>query len=73
MQAVAGVLSRYVELSDAATRSNAEGRYIAEEEEMIEHKALTIVSCFLKSEIPPKVQVHFKQSYFLCSAKVQMH
>ena len=58
------VLVRYVELSDAATRSNEDGRYIAEEEEMVEQKALTIVMCFLNSDIPPKVQVRHETATF---------
>ena len=44
-------------MCEMADRTNKEGKYSLEEEEMVTHKARTIVQCFLRSDFSSPVLV----------------
>jgi len=55
---------RYRTLCDNATEAAANGTYQAGDQRLLESKAKTIITCFLESEVPPRMQINISHETY---------
>ncbi|XP_071958762.1 uncharacterized protein [Antedon mediterranea] len=54
-------VERYKQLADNAARAASQGTYTIDDEEFVQLKARAIISCYIDSHVPPKLQINISQ------------